>query len=161
MPRRGTSWPWGSKKPEGGTRLMRHGTGRSPSIRDASMPWRSSRSTIGGGAPTTAQPCGRTAPLRQTHCTGSGASSSVTRDAGRYLVQGLAVGGPYAIVIRRIGFATETRDNVFLSLGQDLRMDVRLRPEAAVLPPVVVPGNVDPAFSPSHTGVAMVVSDSA
>jgi len=88
-------------------------------------------------------------------------TSSVTRDAGRYLVQGLEVGGPYAIVIRRIGFATETRDNVFLSLGQDLRMDVRLRPEAAVLPPVVVPGNVDPAFSPSHTGVAMVVSDSA
>ena len=88
-------------------------------------------------------------------------TSRVTRDAGRYLVQGLEVGGPYAIVIRRIGFATETREHVFLSLGQDLRLDVRLRAEAAVLAPVVVPGNVDPAFSTSHTGVATVVSDSA
>src|SRR5437667_251497 len=226
----GTSWPWHSRKPDIGTARERRGTGRSPWIRDTSAPRRSWPSTTGGGALTTARPCGRTARWLRTHCTGSGGSSpgrshshaaavtkrnrsspapllslgssvlaaqgtttasvsgtvtddssrgiesadvqvinrttgvvtsSVTRDAGRYLVQGLEVGGPYAIVIRRIGFATETRDNVFLSLGQDLRMDVRLRPEAAVLPPVVVPGNVDPAFSPSHTGVAMVVSDSA
>jgi len=44
-------------------------------------------------------------------------TSSVTRDAGRYLVQGLEVGGPYTIVFRRIAFATETRAHVFLSLG--------------------------------------------
>ena len=88
-------------------------------------------------------------------------TSSVTRDAGRYLVQGLEVGGPYTIVVRRIGFAAETRENVFLGLGQDLRMDVRLEPEAAVLGPVVVHGNPDPAFSSSHTGAATIVSDSA
>ncbi len=88
-------------------------------------------------------------------------TASVTRDAGRYLVQGLEVGGPYAIVIRRIGFATETREHVFLSLGQDLRLDVRLASEAAILSPVVVHGNADPAFSSAHTGVATIVSDSA
>jgi hypothetical protein len=88
-------------------------------------------------------------------------TTSATRDAGRYLVQGLEVGGPYAVVIRRIGFATQTRENVFLSLGQDLRLDVRLEPEAAVLTPVVVAGNADPAFSTSHIGVATIVSDSA
>ncbi len=88
-------------------------------------------------------------------------TTSATRDAGRYLVQGLEVGGPYAVVIRRIGFATQTRENVFLSLGQDLRLDVRLEPEAAVLTPVVVAGNTDAAFSTSHIGVATIVSDSA
>jgi hypothetical protein len=88
-------------------------------------------------------------------------TSSVTRDAGRYLVQGLEVGGPNAVVVRRIGFATETKENVFLSLGQDLRLDFRLEPEAAVLSPVVVHGNPDPAFSSARTGVATIVSDSA
>ncbi|PYP70002.1 MAG: hypothetical protein DMD41_15915, partial [Gemmatimonadetes bacterium] len=88
-------------------------------------------------------------------------TASVTRDAGRYLVQGLEVGGPYTVVFRRIGFATETREHVFLSLGQDLRLDVRLASEAAVLSPVVVHGNPDPAFSSAHTGVATIVSDSA
>ncbi len=88
-------------------------------------------------------------------------TSSVTRDAGRYLVQGLEVGGPYTIVFRRIGFATETREHVFLSLGQDLRLDVQLASEATVLSPVVVHGNPDPAFSSAHTGVATIVSDSA
>jgi hypothetical protein len=46
---------------------------------------------------------------------------SITRDNGRYLVPGLEAGGPYTVTARRIGFAAQTRENIFVSLTQTTR----------------------------------------
>ncbi|MGH7572460.1 MAG: TonB-dependent receptor domain-containing protein [Gemmatimonadota bacterium] len=47
---------------------------------------------------------------------------------GRFLVQGLEVGGPYAITVERLGFLTERRAPVFLTLGQPLELAFVLKP---------------------------------
>ncbi len=57
---------------------------------------------------------------------------------GRFIVQGLEIGGPYVVRVRRIGFKPHDREGVFLSLGQSLELDLRLPPLIAALDTVHV-----------------------
>jgi hypothetical protein len=82
-----------------------------------------------------------------------------SRSDGRYVVQGLEIGGPYSLLITRIGFRPYARDQIFLTLGE-LRLDVVLRVVVPELPGLVVEAEVDPRFSPSRTGLISTVSDS-
>src|SRR6185295_16294930 len=45
---------------------------------------------------------------------------------GRYRIGGLDVGGPYSVSARRIGSPKQTRAGLFLSLGQQLHVDLVL-----------------------------------
>jgi Carboxypeptidase regulatory-like domain len=89
------------------------------------------------------------------------ASQVTTRADGRYTVPGLEVGSNYTITVRRIGFRPETRNNVVVVLSQITRVDFLLVTEATQLEAVNVVANQDPVMSPSHTGVAVTISDSA
>jgi hypothetical protein len=88
------------------------------------------------------------------------ATGSRSRADGRYTVQGLDVGGPYSVLIARIGFAPYARDGIFLTLSQDLRLDVVLEALVTELPGIVVEADTDPRFSASRMGVASTISDS-
>src|SRR5204863_2445569 len=50
---------------------------------------------------------------------------AVTRAGGTYNVPNMRVGGPYRVTATRIGYRSHTEADVFLSLGQDLRVDFR------------------------------------
>lgn len=52
---------------------------------------------------------------------------------GRFLVQGLEIGGPYSITIRRPGYQPERREGVFLALGERLELHFVLQPAALAL----------------------------
>jgi hypothetical protein len=83
-----------------------------------------------------------------------------SRATGLYLVQGLEVGGQYAIVVRRIGFEPVTRENILVSLSQATRQDFRLTAQAVQVGSVVItaaPASAD--ISPTRQGVATTVSD--
>jgi len=82
-------------------------------------------------------------------------------DDGRYLVQGLEIGGPYSVAVKRIGFKAQESPDVVLTLGQNLRLDFRLEQLTSELPAVLIHGAEDPVFSRSHTGVATAITDSA
>ncbi|GAC1482691.1 MAG: TonB-dependent receptor [Gemmatimonadaceae bacterium] len=87
---------------------------------------------------------------------------STTRANGLYSVSGLEVGGPYSVLVRRIGFQPMRRDNIIVSLGETSRADFRLTPQATTLEAVSVTGVADNAvISPTKTGVSTSVSDSA
>jgi hypothetical protein len=87
---------------------------------------------------------------------------STTRVNGLYSVSGLEVGGPYSVLVRRIGFQPMRRDNITVSLGETSRADFRLTPQATTLEAVSVTGVADNAvISPTKTGVSTSVSDSA
>ncbi|HEX9582678.1 MAG TPA: carboxypeptidase regulatory-like domain-containing protein [Gemmatimonadales bacterium] len=79
---------------------------------------------------------------------------------GRFLVQGLEVGGPYAVKARAAGFQEQVSDSLFLMLGQTLRVDFRLTAAAVMLPGITVAAERSPAFSRGRTGIASVISDS-
>jgi carboxypeptidase family protein len=87
--------------------------------------------------------------------------TSLSRHDGRYTVDGLEVGGPYSVTISRIGFRPQVRNDLTLTLGQTLRVDVVLQAASITLAAVTVLVEVDPTFSPSRTGVGSIVSDSS
>lgn len=89
-------------------------------------------------------------------------TGALTRADGRFYVPGLEVGGPYTVSVRRIGYAPMDSNNVYISLGQTVRIDFTLHAQAAQLGNVVVTATTtSSAFSQSHTGPATTITDSA
>jgi outer membrane receptor protein involved in Fe transport len=87
-------------------------------------------------------------------------AGALTGDNGRYLVPGLEAGGPYTVTARRIGFAPQTRENVFVSLTQTTRVDIRLTVQPTQLTGVAIVATTSD-FSSTRTGVSTTVRDSA
>jgi len=88
-------------------------------------------------------------------------SGTNSRSDGRYYIQGLEVGGPYTVTVRRIGFSPRDTSNIYVSLGQNLRLDMVLVTQATQLAGVQVLGASSAVMTSSHKGVATTVTDSA
>src|SRR5688572_10520991 len=89
-------------------------------------------------------------------------TNSMSREGGRYFITGLEVGGPYTLTARRIGYQPQTRDGLRVTLGQTLRSDFVLAPQAEQLSGVTITATAENAvISASHTGVGTHISDSA
>src|SRR5436853_6161782 len=50
---------------------------------------------------------------------------AVTRTGGAYNIPNMRVGGPYRVTATRIGYRAHAQENLFLTLGQELRADFR------------------------------------
>jgi len=83
-----------------------------------------------------------------------------SRAEGRYVVSGLEVGGPYSVTVRRIGSPMQTRTGLFLSLGQQLQVDLTFEQQAVRLQEVETQAVQDRVFSRAHTGTEALLSDS-
>jgi hypothetical protein len=81
-----------------------------------------------------------------------------TGSTGRFFLEDIAVGGPYRIEVRTLGFAPEARGGIFLALGQRLTADFSLRPSAITLSPVTVTAAAHPILNAGRTGPAEIVS---
>ncbi|HEY2854557.1 MAG TPA: TonB-dependent receptor [Gemmatimonadaceae bacterium] len=81
---------------------------------------------------------------------------------GRYLISGLDVGGPYSLAVRRIGWPMARKSGLYLSIGQQLRMDVILDSQTVMLPTLEINGAGEPnrIFSRGHMGTEALLSDS-
>ncbi|MEO7102117.1 MAG: carboxypeptidase regulatory-like domain-containing protein, partial [Gemmatimonadaceae bacterium] len=84
--------------------------------------------------------------------------NATTREGGRYSVQGLEVGGPYTVSVRRIGFTPVTRTAILVSLSQSTRVDFQLASQAAVLTGITVAGSIGSVISPTKTGTGTIIS---
>jgi hypothetical protein len=88
-------------------------------------------------------------------------TGTVTRSDGRFYVQGLEVGGPYTVSVRRIGFSPRDTSNVYVSLGQNARVDMNLATQATQIAAVQVTGASTAVINTEHKGVSTTVTDSA
>ena len=88
------------------------------------------------------------------------AMRGVSRADGRYLISGLEVGGPYSLVARRIGSPLKSRGGLFLSLGQELQVDLVLDQRPVVLQRIETRATADRLFSRARTGTESFLSDS-
>jgi outer membrane receptor for ferrienterochelin and colicin len=87
--------------------------------------------------------------------------AAVTRENGYYFVQGLEVGGPYQVSVRRLGMEPLTRDSLVVSLSRTTRVDFVMRQAAQILSGIVTTADANAAdFSQSRQGVATIVLDS-
>ncbi|MEO8560517.1 MAG: TonB-dependent receptor [bacterium] len=82
-----------------------------------------------------------------------------TRDDGRYRVQNLEPGGPYAVSARRIGLTPETIDNQIVPLSQTLTLNFRLSAQVAKLSGLEVVATTNAGeFSATNTGTRTSIS---
>jgi hypothetical protein len=79
---------------------------------------------------------------------------------GRFVVAGLDVGGPYTVVVRRIGFAATIREVSHVSIGERVALDFVLQPLARQLDPVEVSEDGARQKSSLPIGVGARISDS-
>ncbi len=87
-------------------------------------------------------------------------SAATTRENGYYFVQGLEVGGPYTVRVRRIGYEPSETNDVRVTLSRTTRVDVTIRQGAQQLAGVVTTADANAAeFSASRQGAATVVGD--
>ena len=84
----------------------------------------------------------------------------VTRAQGRFRISGLEVGGPYTVTARRIGSPSQSNTGLYLSLGQQLEVDVVLRSQPVVLQAVETRATANGRFSRAHLGTGALLSDS-
>ncbi|MET4106936.1 TonB-dependent receptor [Hymenobacter sp. UYP22] len=80
-----------------------------------------------------------------------------TNSEGRFNIQNMRVGGPYTIRVSFVGFKESVRENIFLSLGQNQRLDINLSESEQTLGEVVVTGRQNPVINAGRTGAATTV----
>ena len=87
-------------------------------------------------------------------------AGAATRADGRYRISNLETGGPYTIMMRRIGYQSQSIDGRYIALSQTLAIDFKLSQSAAQLAGVQIVGtNVADVFSPTNMGTKTSVSD--
>ncbi|WP_345117109.1 TonB-dependent receptor [Hymenobacter algoricola] len=77
-----------------------------------------------------------------------------TNSEGRFNIQNMRVGGPYTVRITFIGYKDAARDGIFLTLGQNLRLDINLNEATTELAGVTVQGKQDPTLNSQRNGAA-------
>ena len=84
----------------------------------------------------------------------------ITRADGRYDLRGLRVGGPYTVTASYIGYQSQVREGLSLSLGQIETVDFALSEDAAEIGEVVVTAEgAGAVIAASRTGNATNVSE--
>ncbi|UOQ97101.1 TonB-dependent receptor [Hymenobacter sp. 5317J-9] len=81
-----------------------------------------------------------------------------TNSDGRFNIQGMRVGGPYTVKITFVGYQDVNRSDIFLALGQNLRLDVALTTSTTELTEVTVSGRRDPVINAGRTGAETNIS---
>lgn len=84
-----------------------------------------------------------------------------SRTDGRYNIPGMRIGGPYTVTARFVGHKTQKIENVYLTLGQDLKIDFILPQEAIDFGEIVTTAERGAIMSASRTGAATSVSKEA
>lgn len=98
------------------------------------------------------------ATIMVTHVPTGTVYSAATRADGRYNLANLRVGGPYTVKISFIGFKDYAEDNITLSVGQDLPLNVKLADNSTTLKEVTVAGAGGKVINSSRTGARETVT---
>lgn len=68
---------------------------------------------------------------------------AVTTLSGNYTILNMNVGGPYTITVQYVGYEDQKKENVYLSLGQTLRMNFDLAEDVETIGEVVITSNAE------------------
>jgi outer membrane receptor protein involved in Fe transport len=101
------------------------------------------------------------ATISITNTTTGFATRTISRDAGRYNLPALEVGGPYTLEARRIGYSPATRTNIYVQLSQANRVDIRLQPQATRISELEIRATTGEIIAPTSTGTKTTVSQQA
>lgn len=77
---------------------------------------------------------------------------SITNEDGRFNLLNLRVGGPYEVTFSYVGFSTQTKDGIMLTLGKTFNMDVTMTEASEALDEVVIVSDRSGTFGSDRTG---------
>lgn len=80
--------------------------------------------------------------------------SAVSRQGGAFNLPNMRVGGPYTVTVEFIGYGAQSREDVFVLLGQAVRIDFRLTTQAVQIEGVEVVADREDALEAGRTGAA-------
>ena len=80
-----------------------------------------------------------------------------TQSDGSFLVPNLRVGGPYVVTVTYTGFQEKKEENIFLELGQNTALELKMDPSSGTLTNVVVSGK-SKVFDNQRTGASTNIS---
>lgn len=72
------------------------------------------------------------------HVPTDGQFGTVTDEKGNFRLVNLPVGGPYKVLVTYVGYNEYEKQNIHLTLGQTMRVDVQLQPSSIQLEEVIV-----------------------
>jgi hypothetical protein len=71
---------------------------------------------------------------------------------GEFNLPGLKVGGPYLIKVSLLGYQEKKDSSIYLDLGEDLNLNIKLANSSTNLNQVVISGKADNTFNSGRTG---------
>lgn len=77
---------------------------------------------------------------------------AITNEDGRFNLLNLRVGGPYELAISYVGFNTQTKKDIFLTLGKSFILDVVMVEDSQMLDEVVLVSDTSGTFGSDRTG---------
>src|SRR6185295_14445570 len=84
---------------------------------------------------------------------------TMARVDGRFTIPNAKVGGPYKITVSFIGFETEERDNIFLTLGNSTDVDFAMTESGTQLQEILVVSSKSDVFNSDRTGASTNISN--
>lgn len=82
---------------------------------------------------------------------------AVSRSTGAFNILNLRIGGPYTVKVQYIGYRTEEKGDIHLSLGRALKIDFKLVEEAMEGEVVEIIAEVDDILNSDRTGAATFI----
>ena len=84
--------------------------------------------------------------------------TAVTNANGRFIIQGMRTGGPYAVTVSYIGFQSKVLKDITLQLGETYNLEVWISEHASELTEVVVSGRAS-KFAGEKTGASTNINN--
>ena len=81
-----------------------------------------------------------------------------SRDRGLYSIENVAVGGPYRLEARAVGFQPITQGGIVLRLGQAVELELIMGRAVALAAIEVTAEQMNPVLSRAHTGTASTIA---
>lgn len=84
---------------------------------------------------------------------------TTTDEKGFFRIPNMNPGGPYKMTVSFVGFQSYTQENLYLSLGQTFKIDIRLNESASQLEGVEIISVRDNVFDGNRAGTETVILD--
>jgi hypothetical protein len=94
-----------------------------------------------------------------THLPSGSRYGASTNVAGRYVIPGVRVGGPFKVEISYTGYETQTRENLYTSLGTATDVKVNLQEASSTLDEATIIATKNDVFSSDRNGTATSYSE--
>ncbi len=83
---------------------------------------------------------------------------TAVRAGGAFNLPNLKIGGPYTVTVSHVGYKTQTQEEVFIGLGQNLRLDFKLIEEILTTGVIEVTAEQDAVLNSGRTGAATYIT---